>query len=94
MPLKTNDPRICYALDQRISWSNEEILVVIVCTSAAAAGQVVVLSLGRSLFPGTHFRIAQTDHDEITIIVMHTLSTEQVAQMRAEIAPILGARIV
>jgi len=93
MPLKISDPRTCYACDKRRNGLNEEMNVVIVCMSVAAAGDVVLLLLGRSFFPRTHFRIDQTDRDEITITVVNTLTTEQIAQIRADLAAIAGVII-
>jgi len=64
--------------------------VVIVCTSAATAGHVVMLLLECSLLPRTHFRIDEIDHDKITITMVNTLPPAKDAQLRAELAPIYG----
>jgi hypothetical protein len=66
---------------------------MIVCTSVATAGDVILLLLGRSFFPATHFRIDQADRDEITITMANTLTTEQVAQLRTDLAAIAGVSI-
>jgi hypothetical protein len=68
-------------------------VVIIVCTSVAAAGEVVLLLLGYSLSPRIHFRVEQTNHDEITITVVNKLTTEQIAQIRADLAAIAGVSI-
>jgi hypothetical protein len=67
--------------------------VVIVCTSAASAGEVVMLLLGRSLAPRTHFRIDQPERDKIDVTVMNTPSPAQATQLRAELAAIAGVII-
>jgi len=89
----TSEPRVCYAGEKLKGLLNQELIVVIVCTGAAIAGEIVLLLLGHSLAPRIHFRIDQMDRDEITITVMNTLSPEQVAQLRAELAPIAGVSI-
>ena len=93
MPLKTSEPCACYALEKPRGSLNQEIFVIIVCTNAAAAGEVVLLLLGRPLSPRTHFRIDQTERDTITITVMNTLSAAEVEQIRAELATIAGVSI-
>ena len=93
MPIKTNDPRACYAREKPRGLLSQEIVVVIVCTSVVAAGDIVLLLLGHSLAPRIHFRIDQTDRNEITLSVVNTLTPEQVVQLRAELASIAGVAI-
>ena len=67
--------------------------MVVVCTSSAVAGHVVLHLLERSLSPRTHFRIDQTDRDGVTITVKHRPAAAQETQIRAELAAIEGVAI-
>jgi hypothetical protein len=67
--------------------------VVIVCTSAATAGHVVMLLLECSLSPRSHYHIDQIESDTIIITVADTLPPAKDAQIRAELATIAGVSI-
>jgi len=98
MPLKTSYPLVCYAVWSVIpdlsKWNQrtEGVLVVIVCASYNAASQVIMLLLGERLYPRTHYRVHQTNH-EISITIVSVLSAELEARLRAGIAAIPGASI-
>jgi hypothetical protein len=86
-------PRACSALGKPTGKSNEEIFLVIVCTSSAVAGQVVLFLLECSLSPRSHYRIDQIEGDTIIITVANTLPPAKDAQIRAELATIAGVSI-
>ena len=72
------------------------VIVVIICASRAADGQVIMLLVREGLYPRTHFRVDQTGHGvrlSITITISSILSAEQVERLCAGIETVPGARI-
>ena len=64
--------------------------MVIICATAAAAGEVIMLLLQQGLLPITHFRVDEMGHNDISVrVTIHSqLSAIQLVRLRTVIQTI------